>query len=123
MPRGILVQTLDGHIHVQQQGALAVFPHQALHPEERAHARSARDGIHLVQARARVQHHVPCRQLYRPRPVGVVDDELAAVVGIGCREEQRGRQVSAHALGRAADAAHRVVHVIAEGLDAFIAVE
>src|SRR3546814_11621849 len=41
VPRGILVQALDGHIHIQQQIALAIFAYQALHPEKSAAARTS----------------------------------------------------------------------------------
>ncbi|MOA21363.1 hypothetical protein D3C78_1418520 [compost metagenome] len=76
-----------------------------------------------MQAGARVQHHVPRGQLHRARSVGVIDDEFAAVIGIRFREKQRGGQVRAHALGGTRDAPHRVVHVVAKGLAAFITVK
>src|SRR5690606_28887174 len=93
MAGGVLVESLDGNVHVQQQIALAVFAHQALHPEKRADARAARYRIDLVQTCARIQHQVSGGQLDRTRAVSVVHDQLATVVGIGVGKKQRGREV------------------------------
>ena len=61
---------------------------------------------------------MPGGQLDRLRAELVLDQQLAAVVVVGIGEEQRGRQVAAHAELAAALDADRVVDMGAEGLAA-----
>ena len=67
-----------------------------------------------MQAARRVEHHVSGRQLDRVHAVGVLDDQLAAVVFVGLGEEQRRREIGANAKRRARDLPDRVVDVVAE---------
>ena len=55
--------------------------------------------------------------------IGVLDDQLAAVVAVRLGQEQRGRQVGADAGRRAGRIADGVVHVQAEGLAFAVDVE
>jgi hypothetical protein len=71
---------------------------------------------HVVQAAGRIEDEVPGGQLDVVHAVGVLDRQLAAVVLVGRAQEQRGRQVRAHAMGRARHLADGVVDVDAEGL-------
>ncbi len=38
---------------------IVIVPHQALDPENRGEAHTARDWLHVVQARCRVNDHIP----------------------------------------------------------------
>ena len=116
-------QPLQFRVHLEQQRAMRVAAHHALQPEERTHARTAHNRCHAVQAAAGVEHHVARRKLDAMFAEGVVDHEFAAVVVFGLRQEQRAGEVAADAESGAAQMAHGVVNVVAEGLAARIAVE
>ena len=67
-------------VHVVQQAALLVAAHHALDPEEVARRGAACHRLDPVHAGAGIEHHVAGRQLDALRAVGVLDDQLAAVV-------------------------------------------
>jgi len=119
-------EAADRDIQVPHQAPLAVITQHALDPEERGQPRAGGDGGDLVQAGARVQHHVARRQFHPLVAVGVFDHQLATLVLIRVAQEQRGRQVGAHRLrlaGGGVVVAHGVVHMEPEGLPRLIAVE
>jgi hypothetical protein len=62
---------------------LRILAHEALYPEKRCDASAARDRLHAMQTRRRIEHQVTGRQLDRVRSVRIVDDELTAVVVLG----------------------------------------
>ena len=72
-------QLLDRTVHLEQQGALAVFAHQALGPEKRGVARTAGHGVDFMQAGAGVQHHIAGGQL-----------DLGGAGDLGAGEKERG---------------------------------
>src|SRR3546814_10654012 len=63
------------------------------------------------------------RKLHSMAVMRIVDHELAAVVVSRRTKEQGRRKIGPHADGRAGERADGVVHMIAEGLPAPIAVE
>ena len=91
--------------------------------EERRRARAARDGGDVVDARGRIEHEIARRQLHPLRAVRVLDDEFAAVVVAGRRQEQRRRQVGAEATAACRVHADRAVDVAAERHAFAVAVE
>src|SRR5262245_12041895 len=123
MRRRILTETLNGSIEIEEQRPLPVVPNHALDPEERRDARTARDLGDAVQARRRIQDEVSRRELDRVHAVGVLDEQLAAVVVVRLGEEQRGGQIRPQAMRRAADLTNGVVDVMAERASALVAVE
>ena len=70
---GIFGDSLDRHVHVEQDRALAVVAYHRLDPEERGNARAARDGADIMKARRRIKDtrtHFKRRQDDRRRPMG-----------------------------------------------------
>jgi len=67
-----------------------------------------------MQARRRIEHEVPGGQLDVVRAVGVLDDQFAAVIFLGLRQEQRRREVGANPQAREMIAAHGIVDMDAE---------
>ena len=55
--------------------------------------------------------------------VGVFDNQLAAVVFVGCVEEESSREIGANSLGRARDLTYRVVYVRPKRLARLVAIE
>ena len=89
--------------------------------EARRHAPG--DRTHVVQAARGIEDEVAGGQLHGVHAERVLDHELSSVVLVGLAEEERGGEVGAEAVRRPRHLAHRVVHVGAEGLPAFVAVE
>ena len=75
--------------------ALPVVADHRLDPEERRDARPAGDRLDTVQRGRGIENHVAGRQLDRMRAVGVLDDQFAAVIIVGIRQEQGRRKVGA----------------------------
>jgi len=67
-----------------------------------------------MQARRRIEHEVPGGQLDVVRAVGVLDDQFAAVIFLGLRQEQRRREVGANPQARELVATHGIVDMDAE---------
>src|SRR5262249_11992204 len=88
-----LIDLLDCGVEIEQQSTFAVFANHALDSEKRGYARSAGDGLDVMQAGGGIKHHMSRRQFDTVNAVGVFDDELAAVVFFGLREEQRRRNI------------------------------
>jgi len=82
---------VDGGVRIDPR----TVAHEALHPEEAREPHAARDGRHLVQAGGGVEHHVAGCELHGLHAVRVFHLQFAAVVAVGVRQEERGRQVGA----------------------------
>ena len=52
---------LDRDVEIEKDLPIVIFPHQALDPENRGEAHTARDWLHVVQARCGVNDHIPRR--------------------------------------------------------------
>src|SRR5271166_164838 len=50
---------LDRDVEIEKDLPIVIFPHQALDPENRGEAHTARDWLHVVQARCGVNDHIP----------------------------------------------------------------
>ena len=98
--RRLFGQPLNCSVEIVEKSAVTVSANHALDPEEGGHARAACHRCHAMEAGCRIKHHVPCRQFDAVQTVRIFDDELAAVVLIGRREEQRCRDVGPNALAR-----------------------
>ena len=69
-----------------------------------------------MQARRRIQHEAPRWQLDIVRAVGILDQQLAALILLGITEKQRRREIRADPVSRPADLPDRVVRVAPERL-------
>src|SRR5262249_15152976 len=76
-----------------------------------------------VKARRRIQDHVARRELDLMDAIGVLDEQLTAVVLVRLRKKERGGEIGSKPVRRAADLPDRVVDVIAKRLSAAVAVE
>jgi hypothetical protein len=76
--RNGLGHLVDGHVEVEEHGALAVVADHALDPEERREPHPARHRVDPVQAHARIEDRITRRQLDRVGAERVLDDELVA---------------------------------------------
>ena len=57
----ISLSALDRDVEIEKDLPIVIFPHQALDPENRGEAHTARDWLHVVQARCGVNDHIPRR--------------------------------------------------------------
>ena len=82
-----LVKKLAAYPEVVQQAALFVAAHHALDPEEAGEAVAAGDRGDFVDAGARVEHGVPGGQLDAAGAIGVLYQQLAALVFVRVGQE------------------------------------
>ena len=119
----VAAQPLDAQIEIEEQRPLAVVPHHALNPEKGTEPHATADRIDVVQARRRVKHEVPRRQLHALHAVSIFHHQFAAVVFIRRGEKERRREIGAQPVRRARNLPDRIVDMGAERLAAGIAIE
>lgn len=76
-----------------------------------------------MQARRRIQDEAARRQLDAVRAIGVLDQQLAALVLLGRAEKQRRREIGADPVARPADLPDGVVDVAPERVAFFVSIE
>lgn len=116
-------ELLNGVVQLQQQAALAVFPHQALNPEKGRQTGPLGDRCDPVQTGARIEHQVPGRQFDCASAVGVFNHQFTTFVVFRFAEKQGGGKIGANTLGAARHTENGTIDMVAIVTAALIAIE
>ena len=71
---------LDRDVEIEKDLPIVIFPHQALDPENRGEAHTARDWLHVVQARCGVNDHIPSST----SSPSILSRNLTSFADVGC---------------------------------------
>src|SRR5690625_671082 len=119
----LLRQTLNALIELPKHGSMLGRAYHALRPEKGAQSQPPRYRIDPVQAGARIDHQISGSELDLLTPVGVLNNQLSAVIFIRGTQKQGGRDVTANPLFSARDVENGIVDMIAIGFPSLIAIK